>query len=136
MSARSSNPRRRLAISDSSGRAMLKSPVPLPSTSIRQILINLVLNAIQAAGEDGKVSCRIAADGSALSLRVRNDGRTIPAEQLDHMFEPFAGASGSGSGLGLWVTYQIVEQLRGTIQVRPGPPETEFSVALPMGVAA
>ncbi len=114
----------------------LTAPVSLPSTSIRQILINLVLNAIQAAGEDGNVSCRIAANDSALSLRVRNDGRTIPAEQLDHMFEPFASASGNGSGLGLWVTYQIVEQLRGTIQVRPGPPETEFCVALPVGAAA
>jgi signal transduction histidine kinase len=111
-------------------------PLPLPSTPIRQILMNLVINAIQAAGQGGRVSCHIAANDGLVSLEVRNDGRAIPAAQLDHLFEPFASGPAGGSGLGLWVTYQIVEQLRGTIRVRNGPPETEFTVALPLGVAA
>ena len=114
----------------------MDASVPLPSTSIRQVLINLGLNAIQAAGQGGNVSCSIAARPGAMSLEVRNDGRTIPAEQLEHLFEPFSSTSLTGSGLGLWVTYQIVEQLRGTIQVRSDPPETEFSVALPIAAAA
>jgi signal transduction histidine kinase len=111
----------------------LDRPVALPSTPIRQILINLILNAIQAAGRGGNVTCRIDADAGQVSLEVRNDGRSIPAELVDHLFEPFSSGSEGGSGLGLWVTYQIVEQLRGTIRVRTGPPETEFSVALPLG---
>lgn len=114
----------------------LSEPVPLPSTSIRQILINLGLNAIEAAGHRGNVSCRIAADAEGMSVEVRNDGRPIPAEVLEHLFEPFSKGEGGGSGLGLWATYQIVEQLRGTIRVRSGPPETEFAVALPIGGAA
>ncbi len=114
----------------------LMQPLPLPSTPIRQILMNLVINAIQAAGQGGRVSCRIVADDANVSFEVRNDGRTIPVEQLEHLFEPFSSGPGGGSGLGLWVTYQIVEQLRGTIRVRNGPPETEFSVALPIGAAA
>jgi signal transduction histidine kinase len=114
----------------------LAQPVPLPSTPMRQILMNLVINAVQAAGQGGRVSCRITADSKRLSVEVRNDGRAIPSEQLEHLFEPFSGGPTGGSGLGLWVTYQIVEQLRGTICVNNGPPETEFSVALPLGVAA
>lgn len=110
--------------------------VALPSTPIRQILINLILNAIQAAGRGGSVTCRIDADASQMSFQVRNDGRSIPAELMDHLFEPFSSGSEGGSGLGLWVTYQIVEQLRGTIRVKSGPPETEFAVALPLGAAA
>jgi signal transduction histidine kinase len=114
----------------------LDRAVPLPSTPIRQILINLILNAIQAAGRGGTVTCRIQADAAQMSFEVRNDGRAIPAEQMEHLFEPFASGSEGGSGLGLWVTYQIVEQLRGTIRVKSGPPETEFAVVLPLGAAA
>lgn len=111
----------------------LAGAVALPSTSIRQILINLVLNAIEAAGRGGRVRCRIAADAREMSVEICNDGQPIPAERLSHLFEPFSSSTDSGSGLGLWVTYQIVEQLRGTIRVRTGPPETEFAVALPLG---
>ena len=114
----------------------LDRALPLPSTPIRQILINLILNAIQAAGRGGTVSCRIQADSSQMSFEVRNDGRSIPDELMEHLFEPFSTGSEGGSGLGLWVTYQIVEQLRGTIRVRSGLPETEFAVALPLGAAA
>jgi signal transduction histidine kinase len=71
-----------------------------------------------------------------MSFEVRNDGRLIPAELMEHLFEPFSHGTEGGSGLGLWVTYQIVEQLRGTIRVRSEPPETEFAVALPLGAAA
>jgi len=110
----------------------LDRPVPLPSAPIRQILINLLLNAIQAAGRGGTVSCRIGADTERMSFEVRNDGHPIPAEQMEHLFEPFSKGTDGGSGLGLWVTYQIVEQLRGTIRVRNGPPDTEFAVALPL----
>ncbi len=114
----------------------LDRSLPLPSTSIRQILINLLLNAIQAAGPGGNVSCRITDDGDQISLEIRNDGCPIAAEQLEHLFEPFLASDGGGSGLGLWVTYQIVEQLRGTIRVKSGPPETEFAVAVPLRAVA
>jgi len=114
----------------------LDRSLPLPSTSIRQILMNLLLNAIQAAGRGGNVSCRIADDGDQMSLEIRNDGRPIADDQLARLFEPFVAGEGGGSGLGLWVTYQIVEQLRGTIRVQSGPSETEFAVALPLGAAA
>jgi signal transduction histidine kinase len=106
--------------------------LPLPSTQVRQILINLLLNAVQAAAESGRVECRIARHDGALMLDVRNDGKLIPPAQLEHLFEPFAAPSESRNGLGLWVTYQIVQQLKGAISVRSEAPETRFTVRLPL----
>ncbi len=109
-------------------------PVPLPSTQVRQILMNLLLNAVQAAAESGRVNCHIARHNGALVLDVRNDGKVIPPAQLEHLFEPFATPSESGNGLGLWVTYQIVRQLKGAISVTSDAPETCFTVRLPLAV--
>ena len=114
----------------------LAEPLPLPSTQVRQVLINLLLNAVQAAAERGKVGCRIARANGALVLDVRNDGKAIPEDQLEHLFEPFAAAEESGGRLGLWVTYQIVHQLKGTIDVSSVAPETRFVVNLPVAGAS
>jgi signal transduction histidine kinase len=113
----------------------LAEPLPLPSTQVRQVLINLLLNAVQAASERGRVGCRIARVNGALVLDVCNDGKVIPEGELDHLFEPFAAAEDPGGGLGLWVTYQIVHQLKGTIDVSSAAPETRFVVNLPVGSA-
>jgi signal transduction histidine kinase len=110
--------------------------LPLPSTQVRQILINLLLNAVNAAAERGRVACRVATSGSMLLLDVRNDGRAIPPELADRLFEPFASGDTRGSGLGLWVTYQIVQQLGGRISVTSAAPETAFTVALPYSAPA
>ena len=52
-------------------------------------------------------------------------------ETLDHLFEPYYSRREGGSGLGLWVTYQIVQQLGGQVQVVSQENETCFSVTLP-----
>jgi len=111
---------------------------PLPSTPVRQILINLLLNAIHALDVGGRLACRVFTGDGALAIEVENNGRHIPPERLDHLFEPFAHESpeGHGLGLGLWVTYQIVEQLGGRIEVSSRPGETRFGVTLPLPVRA
>jgi signal transduction histidine kinase len=115
----------------------VEGTVTLPSTLVRQVLINLLLNAIQAAPPRGLVTCdvRVAPKAqdteAALRLQVSNDGRHLQAEQLERLFEPFA--SEAGTGLGLWVVYQIVQQLRGEIRVSNGPPVTRFELSFPVG---
>ena len=106
-------------------------PLPLPSTPVRQILINLLLNAVQAADQSGAVGCRIRSDNRLLVLDIWNDGQTIPPAQLEHLFEPFSLPSESRSSLGLWVTYQLVQQLKGTINVTSADAETRFVITLP-----
>jgi signal transduction histidine kinase len=108
----------------------LEETVALPSTLVRQVLINLLLNAINAAPAGGLVTCDVRVAEGALWMQVSNDGRHFPPEQLDRLFEPFA--SESGTGLGLWVVYQIVQQLRGSIRVSNGPPVTRFDLSFPV----
>jgi signal transduction histidine kinase len=97
---------------------------------VRQVLINLLLNAIAAAPAAGLVVCEVRVAEGALRIEVANDGRHFAPEQLDRLFEPFA--SDTGTGLGLWVVYQIVQQLRGEIRVRNGPPVTRFDLSFPL----
>lgn len=106
--------------------------LPLPSTLVRQIQINLLLNALQAVESHGHLRCHIYRDSSHLILSVENDGKHIVDEQLDYLFEPFVSGQEGGHGLGLWVTYQIVQQLKGEITVKSQPGETRFVVSLPI----
>lgn len=114
----------------------LAETIALPAGLVRQILINLTLNAIQAAPEGGRVGVGIENDSAALSIAVRNDGEPLSQEKLQHLFEPFFTTRESGHGLGLWVTYQTVCQLGGRIDVANEDGRVRFSVHLPLGGAA
>ena len=107
-------------------------PLPLPSTLTRQILINLLLNAVQAIEPGGRVHCRTVLANGALQIEVTNDGRHIPSDKLHYLFEPFSLLSRDGHGLGLWVSYQIVQQLGGEIRASSEPDSTAFTVVLPL----
>lgn len=110
----------------------LMVPIDMPSTYVRQVLLNLLLNAAHAAEPGGVISCRIEVHGHHLTLVVHNSGAHIPADRVPLLFEPFASGHNGGHGLGLWVTYQIVEQLHGAIQVDSEPGDTRFRVYLPI----
>lgn len=116
--------------------ASMPAELPAPASLVRQILINLLLNAVQAAAEGGQVSLWLGRkDGaeSCLAIVVRNDGACLSEDQLAHLFEPFASTRAGGHGLGLWVTYQIVTQLNGRIAARNVDHQVEFVVNLPLG---
>ncbi len=110
----------------------LSRPLPLPSTLVRQVVINLLLNARQAIEYGGHIECTFEVADHALLIEISNDGNIIPMEQLKHLFEPYYGAQSDGSGLGLWVSYQIIEQLRGSISVESTEQHTIFRVELPL----
>ncbi len=116
--------------------ATMPAELPAPASLVRQILINLLLNAVQAAAEGGHVSLwlgRKNVAASCLSIVVCNDGVLLGEEQLAHLFEPFTSTRAGGHGLGLWVTYQIVTQLDGRIFARNIDGQVEFVVNLPLG---
>ncbi|CAA7616364.1 HAMP domain-containing sensor histidine kinase [Magnetospirillum sp. SS-4] len=108
----------------------LTSTVPLPATLLRQILLNLLLNAITAAGEGGHVRVGLSAEDGLLRLSVCNDGQHIPDERMPYLFEPFSSSREKGHGLGLWIVYQIVQQLKGGIFVESEPGCTTFSIEI------
>jgi two-component system NtrC family sensor kinase len=107
-------------------------PVPLPSTEVRQILLNLLLNAVEAVDERGRVMSTVTPSETELEVRVENDGAGLSDHQLQHLFEPFAESRRKGKGLGLWMTYQLATQLRGHIEAQSKPGQTVFTVTLPI----
>lgn len=110
----------------------LTTGLDLPATPVRQVLINLLLNAIQAAGVEGRVEVRIQATDAELQIEIGNGGDAIPPDQLDSLFEPFASRKETGHGLGLWISHQIVRQLSGRIAVESRDGWTRFSVNVPL----
>jgi signal transduction histidine kinase len=108
-------------------------PLSLPARQVRQILINLLLNAAHAIEPGGTIRLDVHQQVDTLAIRVQNTGRHIPEENLQYLFEPFTLASGEGSGLGLWIVYQIVNQLGGALTVESKPDATVFAVELPLG---
>ncbi len=106
--------------------------VLLPSTLVRQIIINLLLNAVQSAPKGGRVMALFQIKQGDLQITISNDGESIEKERLEHLFEPYFSTRKEGSGLGLWVTYQIVQQLDGKINVASDPDMTIFTVTLPL----
>jgi signal transduction histidine kinase len=85
----------------------------------RQVLINLLTNAIHATDSGGRIAIILEPVGDRIKLTVRDNGRGIPRENMKKIFEPFFSTKppGEGTGLGLFVTRGIVEKLCGTIEV-------------------
>ncbi|MCF8177443.1 MAG: HAMP domain-containing histidine kinase [Sulfuritalea sp.] len=109
----------------------LASPLPLPATLLRQILLNLLLNAVAASEEKGMVQLTVGAKEGKLRLTVCNDGEHLADDQMTYLFEPFASGQEKGHGLGLWIVYQIVQQLNGGLSVASEPGCTTFSIEIP-----
>ena len=100
----------------------------------RQVLINLLTNAIHATDAGGQITIILEAAGDKVKLTVRDNGRGIPKENIKKIFEPFFSTKppGEGTGLGLFVTRGIVEKLCGTIEVESRLGDgTSFYVNLP-----
>jgi signal transduction histidine kinase len=110
----------------------LDESLPLPAGFVRQVLINLLLNAIQATPEHGRVHLSARQADGELVLVVANEGVAPPPEILTHLFEPFVSGREGGHGLGLWVTYQTIHQLDGHITVECPDGEVRFVIHLPL----
>jgi len=123
----SKTPGLRIAMSNA-----ITGDVALPANLVRQILLNLLLNACRAA-EGGTVNASVSQIGGRIEIAVENDGPAIPAELRDRLFQPFIGSGPDGHGLGLWVTHHIVEQLAGEITVNSRDGLTRLAVSLPIG---
>ena len=88
---------------------------------LTQVLLNLVLNAIDATGRGGRIHIEGREDGQAIILSVEDDGRGVALEDRARLFQPYFTTKPSGTGLGLFVSRQIVEELGGTLTFRSEP---------------
>jgi signal transduction histidine kinase len=103
----------------------------LPASQVRQVLLNVLLNALQASPDAGRVEVACEQADEALAMSIRDEGPGIPPAQRAHLFEPFS-SGGPGSGLGLWISYQIVSQLGGEIRVVDAEPGTRVQIRIPL----
>ena len=84
---------------------------------IRQVLLNLVLNAGDAMSHGGRLAVRTMLDGTDIVVQIADTGTGIPPEIKDRLFEPFFTTKASGTGLGLSVSYHIVAQHGGQLDI-------------------
>jgi two-component system NtrC family sensor kinase len=114
------------------------------SDQMKQVILNLMLNAAEAMPQGGVITVTTHAYRDAESAFLRSDavqilikdtGAGIADEHLGHIFEPFFSTKGEkGTGLGLWVSSGIVQSHGGALQVRSRRgSETTFSITLPIG---
>jgi signal transduction histidine kinase len=102
------------------------SPVPAVQGDegrLRQVLVNLTLNALDATPAGGRIrfSCRHLADDHQVELILEDSGPGVPEAILPRIFEPFFTTKTSGSGLGLPIVHAIVTQHGGVIRAENGP---------------
>ena len=110
------------------------NPIWTDPHQIRQVLINLISNAIHATSEQGHISIQVEPTAAGISIAVSDTGTGIPKEHLEKIFEPFFStkAPGEGTGLGLFVTREIVEKLGGTVAVMSRVGQgSQFTVLIP-----
>jgi signal transduction histidine kinase len=106
---------------------------------LHQVLLNLVLNAIQATPAGGRVRVRTwgeAGEAAAACAEVRDTGRGIPREHIEQIFDPFFTTKGpdQGTGLGLMICHHIVTEHGGSIEVESEAGRgATFRVRLPVG---
>jgi len=107
----------------------------LDENQMEQVFINLLLNALHAVEEHGKVNIKSSLSGSkgAIEVEVADNGCGIPADKVERIFEPFYTTQADGTGLGLSVSYGIVENHNGDIRVisKPGL-GSRFIIELPL----
>ncbi|MFY0573139.1 sensor histidine kinase [Cystobacter fuscus] len=111
--------------------------VPLDRRHIRQVLINMLVNAMQAMPQGGGVRVlarrELHEDRELLRIDVVDQGCGIPTELLHRVFEPFFTTKAQGTGLGLAVVKRIIEEHHGELSLESTPGRgTTFSIRLPL----
>jgi signal transduction histidine kinase len=108
-------------------------PVPVDARLVRQALLNLAVNAVQAMPRGGRITVRARREGDAVVVELEDTGPGIPDEVRERIFEPFFTTKASGTGLGLAVVRRIVEGHGGEVRVRTAPGVgTTFALRFPL----
>jgi len=103
------------------------------SSQIHQVLLNLLLNSIQAIEGPGRITVSVEPRDQFVAIVVSDTGRGIRPEHLPNIFRPFYTTKGNGTGLGLSLAHRIIEEHQGQIDVTSTVGTgTQFTVLLPL----
>jgi signal transduction histidine kinase len=123
-----SEARRRELILD--WRQDIEGSFPAPAQAVRQITLNLLLNACAVSPPGGRVTVRASAEGGLLTLVVADEGPGLPAEARKLLLDGRAEALPQAGGLGLWTIARLVRELGARVQLA-GPPGTHVTIRIP-----
>jgi signal transduction histidine kinase/putative methionine-R-sulfoxide reductase with GAF domain len=110
-------------------------PILMDREQMKQAILNLLLNAIQAMPAGGQLALKghVPEGNRWVQLSIRDSGVGIPAEDINKLFDPFFSTKEGGVGLGLSITHRIIDQHDGKIEVESAPGKgTLFTVWLPV----
>jgi PAS domain S-box-containing protein len=104
------------------------------ASELREVFVNLIVNAVDAMPKGGKLSIKCRSQEDALQLQFKDDGLGMPEDIRQKIFEPFFSTKGAhGTGLGLSVSHSIIERHEGSISVSSEPGKgTVFTITLPL----
>jgi len=110
-------------------------PIAIDREQMKQVVLNLLLNAIQAMPEGGRLglSAAMPDDHEWIQLSIQDSGVGIPPADMDKLFDPFFSTKDGGIGLGLSISHRIIDQHHGKIEVESAPGKgTRFTIWLPI----
>lgn len=110
--------------------------VSVYGSELNQVWTNMIDNAIDAMNGQGQIMIRTARENNCVLVEIANNGPAIPPEIQERIFEPFFTTKGvgQGTGLGLVISYRIVEKHKGEIRLFSEPGNTRFHVVLPISL--
>jgi two-component system nitrogen regulation sensor histidine kinase NtrY len=111
----------------------------LDREQIKRVLINLLDNAVAAVGGEGEIKLTTSHDRArgVVTLEVADNGCGLPPDSRTKIFEPYFSTKENGTGLGLTIVSQIIEDHRGYIRAWPNEPTgTRFTIEFPVRVEA
>jgi PAS domain S-box-containing protein len=115
-------------------------PVQAFPAQMNQVFLNLITNAVHAVDErTGRITIKTMHQGNSVVIKVIDNGKGIPPENLKKIFDPFFTTKpvGQGTGLGLSIAYKIIEKHGGKIEVQSQVGRgTEFTITLPVSGSA
>lgn len=111
--------------------------VTLDPGQVRQVLLNVIKNSIEAMPSGGRLQVRSSHQASegTVTVSVTDNGEGIDPAIVDRLFDPFFTSKPGGTGLGLSISYQLVTRHGGTIRVVPNLKGTTFEIRLPVSPA-
>ena len=104
-------------------------------SQLQQVFLNLMTNAIDAIGKNGEIEVQSKSAEGFIHVDITDNGPGIPKDQQKKVFDPFftTKQAGKGTGLGLWVSYDIIAKMGGSITFKSEENKgTAFTVALPV----
>lgn len=111
--------------------------VRLPRNQLRQVITNLIKNAVEAMPDGGRVTVTTgvsvgSAKGAQLEIVIADNGPGIPDQVFNHLFKPgYTTKKGSHSGLGLSITHNLIEEIGGSVTCQSSNKGTQFRILLP-----